>query len=421
MGFYIRIVHKAGWYVAGAARAVGGGRMSGMTAKRQPGWRPLPLRRSVLVALLVTTVLLAAPAASFAAKRGDQVFTVGNYPVRAAAANAVAAKEQAIADGQKAAFRSLLKRLVPVTAYQRIKAIKQTDPQRLIDGFVVRSERNSTTEYIASLDFTFRADAVRSLLRQDSVPFVEEQAPEVVLMAGVREGGKLARSGSTTTAWLDIWKDLDTKNALTPLKLEGVKPVIHDDTLNMLVSGDDSANRVLANEYGGDMVIAAIAEVDKPGGRVHVTLAGRDSVGSFNLKRTYRLYDGDVGYSLELAAVVSIGIIEGRWKAIKSRSSGGGLASPSPGGGGAVSGSGAGGEPVRMQVEFQGLSEWNSMRAKVLDTPGVEDVQIDAVSARGADMQVTYPGGGSALADAFSARGLSLLNIGGSWFLRSGF
>ena len=45
----------------------------------------------------------------------DNVYTVGNYPVDARAANAVAAKERALADGQQAAFRSLLKRLVPVT------------------------------------------------------------------------------------------------------------------------------------------------------------------------------------------------------------------------------------------------------------------------------------------------------------------
>ena len=36
----------------------------------------------------------------------DEVFTVGNYPVDAGAANAVAAKQKAMADGQQAAFRS---------------------------------------------------------------------------------------------------------------------------------------------------------------------------------------------------------------------------------------------------------------------------------------------------------------------------
>ena len=54
----------------------------------------------------------------------DAIFTVGNYPVDARADDAVAAKKTAIADGQKAALRSLLKRLVPVTAYPRLRKLQ---------------------------------------------------------------------------------------------------------------------------------------------------------------------------------------------------------------------------------------------------------------------------------------------------------
>lgn len=375
------------------------------------GYGGMERPRNARLALLAVTLVLSAVGAGLAqaAPRTDAVYTIGSYPVQAKAGNAVAAKERAIADGQKAAFRSLLKRLVPVTAYGRLKALKAANVAGLIDGFSVRSERNSTTEYIASLDFTFRADAVRNLLRRENIPFIEEQAREVILIAVVREAGKLEREGGNTKTWLDIWKDIDTRNALTPLRLEAVKPVIHNDTLNMLVAGDDSATRVLANEYSGENILAAIAEVDRPGKRVHVTLAGRDAVGVFNLKRSYRLFDDDLAYSMELAAVVSMGIVEGRWKSMRARSFGG------------VETMASAGELVRIQVEFQGLAEWNAMRERILETPGVGDVQIDAVSARVADVQLTYPGGGSALANVFAARGLSLRSVGGNWLLRQSF
>lgn len=364
------------------------------------------------------------------ARGNDDVFTVGNYPVQAKADNAVAAKEQAISNGQSAAFRSLLKRIVPVTAYGRLKAVKSADARSYIDGFAVRSETNSTTEYIASLDFTFRADAVRNMLRRENVPFVEEQASPVVLIAAVRDGGKLLRDGEIANAWLDIWRDLDLKNALTPLKLEAIKPVIHNDTLNMLIGGDDSAIRVLASEYGGQSIIAAVVEIDRPAKRVNVTLAGRDAVGVFNLVRSYRLFDNDVGYSMELAAVISVGIIEGRWKSTKSRSTAGYATAPAGGGAGSLAPAATGydavpaapapgSEPVRMQVEFSSLAEWNALRQRVLETPGVSGVNIDAVSARSADIQLAFPGGGPALAAAFASKGLPLANIGGNWFLRS--
>ena len=84
--------------------------------------------------------------ASGGARAADEVFTVANYPVEARADNAVAAKERALADGQQAAFRSLLKRLVTVTAYPRIKNLAGVKAGDLVEGVRVRSERNSTTD-----------------------------------------------------------------------------------------------------------------------------------------------------------------------------------------------------------------------------------------------------------------------------------
>jgi len=71
---------------------------------------------------------------SVAAAANDDVYTVGNYPVDAQAANAVAAKDKALADGQQAAFRSLLKRVVPVTDYDRLKRLKVLKAASFFEG-----------------------------------------------------------------------------------------------------------------------------------------------------------------------------------------------------------------------------------------------------------------------------------------------
>ena len=55
-----------------------------------------------------------------------------------------------------------------------LPAVKAGD---LIEGVKVRSERNSSTDYIASLDFSFQSKAVRDLLRREGIPFIDEQAP----------------------------------------------------------------------------------------------------------------------------------------------------------------------------------------------------------------------------------------------------
>jgi hypothetical protein len=92
------------------------------------GARP---RRGVLLALALTLVAGAAHCAAAA----EAVFTVANYPVEARADNAATAKDRALADGQQAAFRSLLKRLVPVTAYARIRQLRDVRAGDLVVGF----------------------------------------------------------------------------------------------------------------------------------------------------------------------------------------------------------------------------------------------------------------------------------------------
>ncbi|MCH9766023.1 MAG: DUF2066 domain-containing protein [Alphaproteobacteria bacterium] len=355
----------------------------------------------------VGCVVVALISVAHAAMAENAAFTVGNYPVEASAENAVAAKNKALAEGKKAAFRSLLKRLVPVTAYGRITQLKKADAEAFVDGVSVRSERNSATEYIASLDFSFRAEEVRNLLRRQGVPFIEEQAPTTVVVPIVRFGAK--EQGKTDARWNATWQDLDLKNSLSPLRVEPLKPVIHVDTVAMAIAADGNAQRILATEYQSEQVALVVAEVDRASKKVHVSVVGRDAVGPINWSHSYRIVDGDVSYALELVAVVSLGVLEGRWKAMKAEFVGGVSALSGP----ATS--------IALQVSFSGLHEWNTMRRQLLDTPGVEDVRIGAVSPRAANVELTYPGGAPTLAAALAGQGLSMMQSGNTWLLRSRF
>ncbi len=136
--------------------------------------RPLGFTGRLALGLALAGLGLAGSAATVAAApQNDAAYTVGNYPVDATAQDAVRAKEKALGDGQQAAFRSLLKRIVPVTAYQRLKKMQPLKAAELIDGVAIRSERNSSTQYIASLDFSFQPQAVRNLLKREGVPFID--------------------------------------------------------------------------------------------------------------------------------------------------------------------------------------------------------------------------------------------------------
>jgi hypothetical protein len=100
---------------------------------------------TVMRALALLSVIWIAQTTVLAASKEDRVFTIGNYPLEARDQNAVAAKDRAIAEGQQAAFRSLLKRIVPVTSYKHLGQLKGVKAAGFIESFAVRSERNSST------------------------------------------------------------------------------------------------------------------------------------------------------------------------------------------------------------------------------------------------------------------------------------
>lgn len=338
-------------------------------------------------------------------------FTIANYPVDASAKDAVAAKEKAIADGQTAALRSLLKRLVPVTQYQGLDRLRNVKAADYVDGFSIRSEQNSGTRYIASLDFNFEPNSVRQLLQSQGVPFVDEPAPVVTLVPVQRQaGGTGAEFTAATGPWARVWPELDVTNSLAPLQISPLKPSVHSDTIAGYLNGQGTPDQIMATEYGSEQVVVAIAEIDKAAGRIHVTLAGRDGVAPLLWKRSYRITDGDVGYAMELAAVISQGVIEGRWKALKN--------GEFSGAGASFGGAGGGLADVTLDVQFQSMTEWNDIRGRILDLPTVDDVRVGNVSAGNAQVVVKYPGGGAALASELGRQGLQMQQSGAGWMVR---
>ena len=59
------------------------------------------------------------------------------------------------------------------------------------------------------------------------------------------------------------------------------------------------------------------------------------------------------------------------------------------------------------------------MRRRLLGLPGVDDVRIEAESARGADLTLRFPGGAGELASALYGSGLALENGSDRLILRS--
>jgi Uncharacterized protein conserved in bacteria (DUF2066) len=376
-------------------------------------------QRASIATAIAATLLCGTIAATHAATPSDTIFTVGNYPVDARADDAVAAKKTAIADGQKAALRSLLKRLVPVTAYPRLRKLQIARPDQLLSGISVRTERNSTTEYIANLDFAFRPDAVRALLDRENLPYVDTQAPPIVVVP-IWQSESQPIPGLQADAWRAAWNAVDVAHALTPIKLETLKAGVHPDTITALSKGDTTLLRTFAGEYGGEeRLVAAILTPLVKERKLQVTLAGRDTVGSLAWIKSYRFDAEDPGYAIELAAVVSLGVLEGRWKASGARVQGP-IRAP---GAEAVAAQYTPivGTPdddsLRMSVEFRTIAEWADISKRLGQVPGVSDIDVIGMSGRSARITLKYPDGPERLAQAAPQHGLTVRQNSAGWVL----
>lgn len=337
------------------------------------------------------------------------VFTVGNYPVEAEAANAVAAKEKAVADGQEAAFRSLLKRIVPVGAYRQLDRLRSLKAAEILDGVSVGSEQNSATRYIASLDFSFQADAVRATLSREGIPFVEEQAPEIVLVpVRIEAKGEIK---AATGHWASVWNGLDLKNTLTPVRVAALLPEVKPEMLTAALAGSGAAD--IAALYRTDRLVLAAAEHDAAGKRLNVTLAGFDAAGAMAWKRAYRINDNDLAYAEEFASVISLGVLEGRWKTVRSSPAAGSTVGPDP-----VSTGGQ--QDIVITVQFANGDEWADLRGRLLEIDGTDDLRVGTVGPTAANVTVKFPGGGPGLASALAGSGAILTPGAGGWIMRSG-
>jgi hypothetical protein len=354
---------------------------------------------------LVALGLLVGLGSAGALAKGAPIYTVAKVSVEAEAKDAVEAKQIAINEGQQAALRTLLKRLTHSSAHQRLPVLDDAMVERMIDGFSVRRESNSSTRYIATLDFTFEPNSVRGILNQFGLPYAEQQAAPLVLLPIMTEGGGV-KTGAAN-AWFEALEAVDYEHTLAGMRLAAPRPDIAPQTISNPTSPE--VLQTLRQQYRAENLVLALAEVDAQRTRMRVRLIGQDAVGPISLERVYKIGGQDVAEAAGFAAKVAVGVIEGRWKTTRLAS----LGALEPG---VVA---ANLETVEMEVQFSGLKQWQDMRARLQRIPGLQNLDVKSLQARGASISVEFAGGASRLATAAQSQGLSIDQRGGTLLLMS--
>ncbi len=352
------------------------------------------LVRLALIATLMPSFFMLAVAGP---ARSESVYTVANLPVAAEAADAVMAKERAMEEGRERAFRTLLLRLTPFKAHDRLPQIDGPALEELIDGFVVREEGYSSTRYVARIDFSFQPRRIKDLLNRFGVTFTDRQAsPRIVVPAWSGAGDDGAQ------VWRAAWSRLDLEHSLAPVKLAGERDI---GALPLAAIAAGQAMEQAKYQLRAEHIVLAGVQISEDGSILRLNLSGEDDQGRFASTQDFRIYDGDTAEAAAQAARVALGIIEARWR----------LAS--------LAGQGAFDGPVELvrvafTAAFSSLREWQAMRSEITSLPGAQDVEVKSLFAGGAAIEMSFPGGAERLAQTCAARGLSLSEVRGQLILR---
>ena len=325
-------------------------------------------------------------------------YTVTRVPISASGKSAAAAKQVAIAKGQRTAFRKLVTRLTRAADRTALAEPGKDDLQAMVISFSLAKEQPGPKNYRARLTVRFNPEEVRGFLSESGVPVAAQAAPPVLVIPILKNGGETLIGQDNP--WTEAWEEMDLGNRLTPILLplgdETDLPVSADS----LLAGDAAALDRLKNSYAVSGVLVALAEITGKTG-IRASLRGDSPVGQVDFSKQFN-GKPSLSAAMRSAAREYATRLEDRWKNAS-----------------VIDEADGGGEFVALSVPFSGLNEWISIRKTLASIPGVSNMDVRAITARGAHVTLNYGGDIDRLIEALAQRNMRMTNAGDYWELRA--
>lgn len=317
-------------------------------------------------------------------------YTVSKIAVDVTAKNAVDAKANAMAEAEKRGLDTVLRRIVPFSFYPKLPDLQPEQIEGVVNSISIRKEQYSTTRYIATLDVIFNEEAVKQLVASLGLPTSEEHAPTISILPLVFAGDQV-KSGAND-AWRQAWLNLDLSHGPVPATVLQPRPGLEAGMVRAVLAGDQSAFASVQGDYGSAPLVIAIGQPAE-GGQFITRLAGTDGVGRINYGRSDTFGGAPPKAAAQKAASFAYAVLENRWKA--TRASPEQVAPVRYEEGMPPQAAPQQGEPGRLVtavVQFAGLKEWQQIRGRLAQVPGLQGLEVNSLSARTASVTFDYAG-----------------------------
>jgi hypothetical protein len=355
-----------------------------------------------LVAALVG--LLGLPSVSHA-QADPAVFQVSGIEVDASAANAVAARQEALLQGQREGLDRLLRRLVPAEEHGLLPAAGGLNVDRYVQNFEITDEELSSTRYLAQLTVRYQPDAVRELLGGSGLSFTQTRSTPVVVLP-LWQGPDGARVWPDDNPWWQAWADnLDPERLFRLVLPLGDLGDMVGLTVEQVQGRDRAALAALASRYGSEDVLVATAAPRSGSGAeaaAPVVQLAMERIGTVEQNNPPETIRGRPGQTVEeLLAEAVRGLqdsLDERWKSANLlRFDQAGL--------------------MVVDIPIAALSDWVGINRGLESLPEVSQVEVATFARDKVRAQIRYIGDQFRLEQALARLGLALSREGESWLL----
>lgn len=316
--------------------------------------------------------------------------------------------------GRAKALRLLLRRLANTADYAKLPKIEDSGIIQMINGFSVSEEKTSAVRYLALMTVRFKPDAIRRLLKEAEVSYVDTPSRPILVLPVYRVG-KRTTLWEAPNPWRDAWGRAPLKGGLVPFMLAlGDLNDLRSIDAKSALTGDKKKLAAIARQYDAGEVLVALAaqapgNADKP--RLDISLWRYVPLtNSFRVAGRFRAVEGKDREAVFTAAATTVARrIESSWKRENQ----------------AI----IGGEPkiVRVLVTIESLSQWTEIRRRISEVPVVKSTQVVQLSRQQAELELKYVGDLDRLRAGLAQRNIAMIERsvaagrdGPGWLLRLG-
>ena len=354
----------------------------------------LDWRRRVAWALLALA-FLGGPAGAV------DLYRVQDIPVDATAESGVAARDIAIAGGQREGLTRLMQRLTSPADHGRLPDTAAVPIERYVNSFEIAQEKVGPNQYLGTINVSYIASQVQGLLASAGIPYLTRRS-DPILIVPVTVAGGVPDAWAEASPWRDAWFGATEDATLVVLALPlGDLADLAGAPAASLLAGDPAVLEGLGVRYGATTVIVATATAADASltGPVAIELRRADDWGAPIYRGSVDVPPGtDPAPLLREAVLQAIPAIEDNWKLRTAQQA-------------------AKVSTVEATVPLVDLAGWVQIRRELTSLPEVQWVRVNSFTQSRARVTIGHLGDQARLSGAVARIGLALAEEPEGWQL----